>query len=277
MTVSQLILQEVNMKNLVALPCICVDIFDGTTVIRPGGEALNFAVHASSFNEINTILLGPIGQDSYAKCIMDSIAEKKIDTTHLRIENNMRTANNRTYLSAEGDRYYKEDSWDGEILDKFRLNKDELNIVANSDVVFTYFGVSCFDQIIHEKKKGNFKLAVDFDVVRNISEVEKYAPYIDYSLMSGDESIVCEIEKISKKHDGLFNITMAERGSVTFCRGKRYRVPAKDVKEVVDSTGCGDSYHAGFVCSHVINGDVIKAMNVGSELAAETLGHYGGF
>ena len=37
--------------KLTALPCICADVFDGTDIIRPGGEALNFAAHASRFDE----------------------------------------------------------------------------------------------------------------------------------------------------------------------------------------------------------------------------------
>ena len=41
------------MINLVALPCLCVDVFDGTDELRAGGEALNFAVHASKFEEFN--------------------------------------------------------------------------------------------------------------------------------------------------------------------------------------------------------------------------------
>ena len=40
------------MINLVALPCLCVDVFDGTDELRAGGEALNFAVHASKFEEL---------------------------------------------------------------------------------------------------------------------------------------------------------------------------------------------------------------------------------
>ena len=44
------------MINLVALPCLCVDVFDGTNEMRAGGEALNFATHASRFEEINVIL-----------------------------------------------------------------------------------------------------------------------------------------------------------------------------------------------------------------------------
>ena len=36
--------------KLVALPCLCVDVFDGTNEMRPGGEALNFAAYASGFD-----------------------------------------------------------------------------------------------------------------------------------------------------------------------------------------------------------------------------------
>ncbi len=46
------------MINLVALPCLCVDVFDGTDELRAGGEALNFAVHASKFEEFNVSILG---------------------------------------------------------------------------------------------------------------------------------------------------------------------------------------------------------------------------
>ncbi len=74
------------MINLVALPCLCVDVFDGTDELRAGGEALNFAVHASKFEEFNVSILGAVGRDSYAKFIMDSISDKRIDVSHVRVE-----------------------------------------------------------------------------------------------------------------------------------------------------------------------------------------------
>ena len=43
--------------NIVALPCLCVDVFDGTNEMHAGGEALNFAAHASRFEEINVSLI----------------------------------------------------------------------------------------------------------------------------------------------------------------------------------------------------------------------------
>ena len=248
------------MINLVALPCLCVDVFDGTDELYAGGEALNFAVHASKFEEFNVSILGAVGQDSYAKFIMDSISDKRIDVSHVRVEKDKVTANNRTYLTASGDRYYKDDSWTGDIVDKMILNHDELEFIKKSDVVFVHFWAGCFGQIIDLKKNNNFRLAVDFVECRNFKEMEKYAPYIDYFMISGEKSILPIFEAFSEKYKGLFNVSLANK-----------------VKEVIDTTGCGDSYHAGFVCSHLINGNIYEAMRVGTELATETLSHYGGF
>ena len=101
--------------KLTALPCICADVFDGTDIIRPGGEALNFAAHASRFDEMDVTLLGIVGKDKYAEAIMDSISRLDIDKSHIRTDERYQTANNMTYLTADGDRYYKDDSWNGKI------------------------------------------------------------------------------------------------------------------------------------------------------------------
>ena len=191
------------MINLVALPCLCVDVFDGTDELRAGGEALNFAVHASKFEELNVSILGAVGQDFYAKFIMDSISDKRIDVSHVRVEKDKVTANNRTYLTADGDRYYKDDSWTGDIVDKMILNQDELDFIKKSEVVFIHFWAGCFEQIIDLKKNNNFRLAVDFAEYRNFKDMEKYAPYIDYFLISGEESILPIFEAYQQFFDFL--------------------------------------------------------------------------
>ena len=263
--------------KLVCLPCLCVDVFDGTNEIRPGGEALNFSVHAAEFEEFDVKLLGIIGDDEYGKVVLDSIADKNIDKRYIRIDNSNPTANNRTYLTTEGDRYYKEDSWNGNILEQIVLNDEEIKVISEADIVFIHFWASCFKQVLELKKKYGFKLAVDFDVYRNFDDMKCYAPDIDFFMISGEEKLQSHFEAFSKEYDGLFNMTFGESGSVTYHKGYKHYVSAKQIHEVVDTTGCGDSYHAGFVCSYLIEHDIEKAMLTGSEIAAETLGKYGGF
>ena len=263
--------------KLVALPCICADVFDGTDIIRPGGEALNFAAHASQFNDIDVTLLGIVGRDKFSDVVMNSITGLNINRSHIRTDECYPTANNRTYLTDDGDRYYKEDSWDGRILDDIILNDREINIIATADVVLIHIWASCFEQVVELKKKYGFLLAVDFDVYRDFDDMKRLAPFIDFFMISGSEELLPRFKEMSECHDGLFNMSLAENGSVTYCNGKEYRVSAVKVENIVDTTGCGDSYHAGFVCSYMLENDIIKAMKVGSEIAAETLSHYGGF
>ena len=266
-----------NKIKLTALPCICADVFYGTEIIRPGGEALNFAVHASRFKDIDGTLLGVVGKDNYAEAIMDSIAKYDIDKKHIRIDERYQTANNMTYLTESGDRYYKDDSWNGKILDNIVLNDNEIKILSRSDVVFVHFWASCFSQVVELKKRVGFKLAVDFDVYRDFEDMQRFAPYVDFFMISGSEELLPKFKELSKKYSCLFNVSLAERGSVTYFNEKEFRVQAVKVENIIDTTGCGDSYHAGFVCSYMLENNIEKAMNVGSEIAAETLKHYGGF
>ena len=266
-----------NKIKLTALPCICADVFYGTEIIRPGGEALNFAAHASYFKDIDVTLLGVVGKDKYAEAIMDSISKLDIDKNHIRIDERYQTANNMTYLTESGDRYYKDDSWNGEILDNIVLNDNEIKILSRSDVVFVHFWASCFSQVVELKETLGFKLAVDFDVYRDFADMERFAPHVDFFMISGSEELLPRFKELSNKYRSLFNVSLAERGSVTYFNGQEFKVQAVKVESIIDTTGCGDSYHAGFVCSYMLENNIEKAMNVGSEIAAETLKHYGGF
>ena len=144
-------------------------------------------------------------------------------------------------------------------------------------MVFVHFWASCFSLVVELKKTSGFKLAVDFDVYRDFADMERLAPYMDFFMISGSEELLPKFRELSCKYDCLFNISLAERGSVTYFKDQEFRVQAVKVDTVIDTTGCGDSYHAGFVCSYMLENDIEKAMRVGSEIAAETLKHYGGF
>ena len=263
--------------KIAALPCLCADVFEGQKRIYPGGEALNFAVHAAEFTGVDVMLLGAVGKDEYGQKILDTVGYRRIDISGLRVEKKGETAWNMTYLTPEGDRYYKEDSWHGGVLDKYKLSKADLKSLSFADCVFVTYTAVCFEEILELKKEYGFKLAVDFDVERDWEKLETYCPFVDFYMISGSEELLPVFEEWSKKYPGLFNMTLAEKGSVTYANGQEYRVEAAKPDEIVDSTGCGDSYHAAFVCSYLVDKDIMKAMKQASELAALTLEHYGGF
>jgi fructoselysine 6-kinase len=54
-------------------------------------------------------------------------------------------------------------------------------------------------------------------------------------------------------------------------------VTAIPVDCIEDTTGCGDSYHVGFLASYVRDRDIVLAMTAGSEIVSHTLSYIGGF
>ena len=265
------------MTRILCMPTLCADIFDATGEILPGGEALNFACIASRYSHIDVGVLGAIGADEPGRHIQRVLEEHHVRQESVHVIPGGATATHRIYHTPEGDRYFKPDSWQGGVFATYRLTAEDAADMCAHDVVFATYSSPNFKEIIDIRRQGNFKLAVDFDIFRDYDNMEQILPLVDFFMISGDDSVLPVAKAWSEKYNALFNVTLAERGSVTYHHGVEYRVQAVPVAEVIDTTGCGDSYHAGFVCSYLKDGDIIAAMNEGSKVASETLGHMGGF
>ncbi len=265
------------MSRILCLPTLCADIFDATGEILPGGEALNFACIASRYPHIDVGVLGAIGDDEPGRHILRVLDEHRVRREHVHVIPGGATATHRIYHTPEGDRYFKPDSWQGGVFASYRLTEADAAALQAHDVVFVTYSSPNFQEVLDIRRRSSFRLAVDFDVFRDFDNMEKLLPWVDFFLISGDDSVLPVAKAWSEKYEGLFNVTLAAEGSVTYRHGEEYRVRAVPVDVVIDTTGCGDSYHAGFVCSILKAGDILAAMDEGSRVASETLGHIGGF
>lgn len=263
--------------SLLCMPTLCADIFDATGEILPGGEALNFACIACRYPHMDVQLLGAIGEDEPGAAILREIDARPIDRRMVHVIPGGATATHRIYHTPEGDRYFKPDSWQGGVFASYRLTEEDRAAMNAADVVFCTWYSPNFAEILEARKAGAFRLAVDFDTERDHARMEQVLPFVDYFLISGDDAMLPVARAWSEKYGALINVTLAERGSVTYAAGQEYRVQAVPVTEVIDTTGCGDSYHAGFICRHLLDGDITAAMHEGSRAASQTLGHMGGF
>ena len=265
------------MTRILCLPTFCADIFEHNGEICPGGEALNFACIASRYDHVSLSLLGAIGDDPAGHRIIEVIDEHDINRDNVHVIPDGPTATHLISLDEHGDRYFKPGAWNGGVFASYHLTEADAAALHAHDIVFVTYSSPNFQEVLEIRKACNFKLAVDFDIFRDFDNMEKCLPFVDFFMISGEDSVLPITKAWSEKYDGLFNVTLAERGSITYHHGEEYRVKAVPVDKVVDTTGCGDSYHAGFVCTYMKDGDIIAAMNEGSKVASETLSHVGAF
>jgi sugar/nucleoside kinase (ribokinase family) len=70
-------------------------------------------------------------------------------------------------------------------------------------------------------------------------------------------------------------VTFGPEGAMAVEGGTRTRVPAEPVERVVDTTGAGDLFAAGFLHGRIAGRSTEEALRLGAICAAECIGHYG--
>jgi sugar/nucleoside kinase (ribokinase family) len=73
----------------------------------------------------------------------------------------------------------------------------------------------------------------------------------------------------------LLVVTRSERGAIAVEGGKRVDVPAEPVEKVVDTTGAGDLFAAGFLAGLTQARPLDQCLRIGAIAAAEVISHYG--
>ncbi len=69
--------------------------------------------------------------------------------------------------------------------------------------------------------------------------------------------------------------TRSEKGAVAIAGGTRAEVAAEPVMQVVDTTGAGDLFAAGFLTGHARGETLERCLRMGAICAAEVISHYG--
>ena len=70
-------------------------------------------------------------------------------------------------------------------------------------------------------------------------------------------------------------VTRSEKGAIAVSRGERAEVRAEPVERVIDTTGAGDLFAAGFLAGLTQERSLEESLRIGAIAAAEVISHYG--
>lgn len=72
-------------------------------------------------------------------------------------------------------------------------------------------------------------------------------------------------------------ITLGSMGSLIYAGGVFYEIPAYEAAEIVDATGCGDTYMAGYLFKRTLGADYVEAGKFAAAMCTIKLGASGPF
>src|SRR3569623_2376583 len=73
----------------------------------------------------------------------------------------------------------------------------------------------------------------------------------------------------------LLVVTRSEKGAIAVSNGRTVAAPAEPIEKVVDTTGAGDLFAAGFLRGQAQGWDLERSLKLGAICAAEIISHVG--
>lgn len=255
----------------------CIDDYVELGKKYPGGNALNVAVYASRYPDVEADYIGIVGTDENGGYMLEQIKENGLDTKHIIVEEGTTAVTK--ILIKDGDREF--DDYIEGVQENAVLPYKKMPSPENYDIIhFTVWGFGR-EHTKKIKESTNCLISCDFSGQLDDRRTE-IMPFLDISFFSGsklvDEGKDPEkvLWKLKEKTAGIVVMTLGKHGSIVIEGDKVFRGESLPV-EVVDTLGAGDSYIAGFLVSQ-INGDTVpKSIKKGHQAASEICKRLGGW
>jgi sugar/nucleoside kinase (ribokinase family) len=135
---------------------------------------------------------------------------------------------------------------------------------AGRKVAFTLSDIACI-----ARRRDSFLALLDAGAIDLL-----FANENEVRALAGEDDFDAALEALKHKVP-LLVCTCSEKGALALDGGKRVHVPAAPVDKVVDTTGAGDLFAAGFLAGQAQGRSVEASLRMGAIAAAEIISHFG--
>jgi sugar/nucleoside kinase (ribokinase family) len=250
-----------------------MDYFPQQDKYFAGGNSLNQTIRFKQLGH-ESCFIGALGTDSPGDQIAELLQKASVDVSHLyRIPGI--TACNKLLNDEKGERAGIEGAWQNGVYGTFELNESDWQYIEKYNIWATHANGINYDQALLHKKENNY-LVVDFLHFDTYELLHKGLEFVDIAYFGGAKNQLTDLVNISKHFKGIIVLTLGADGSVAIKNGIIYEQEALPIKKVIDTTGCGDAFQAGFSTEYYVSKDIKKALLAGATLGREAASHYGG-
>lgn len=266
--------------KLVCVGDVGVDRYMPENKLLPGGITANFTRQARRWfsNDTQIDLISILGNNypdsdvAYSAVNIDGINchinRTKGDTPTQYIE-----------ILQGGEKNFTH--YDVGVLKHFSLSDEQENIIKAADIVMTpvYWQIkNVFDIVMAVNRAGT--VAVDFSDFSTDPDFELLEKHIDkiniafFGLSIDQSDMIEKLSTYAKHNDILIVITLGENGSTAYRGTQKYHAEPYKVRKVIDTTGAGDAFAAGFL-SKYLTSDIEVCLSVGAKAAGKTIEQMG--
>ncbi|MCB0070802.1 MAG: sugar kinase [Caldilineaceae bacterium] len=230
---------------------------------------------------LDVMAMGALGKDELGNFVVNTMQSYGIDTARLRRKDGVQTSATMLPIRPNGDRpalhvpgANGELTW--EDLDLDAIAQADFLHMGGTSLMPKFDGEPTVRVLRYAKEHG---VTTTFDLVAIdrpdlLELIEPCLPYIDYFMPGLDEArMMCKLDArqdvinfFLDRGAGHTVFKMGAQGSSIASREGEIRLPALEVP-VVDSTGCGDAYCAGFIAGLGMGWSVEEAGRLGTAAA----------
>ena len=245
---------------------------NGMFEANPGGAPCNVLAMLNKLGHV-TAFMGKVGNDIFGQLLKHTLEELKIDTSALKLDENVRTTLAFVANDASGDRSFSFYRNPG--ADMMFVPEEVKDDVINSAEIFHFGTLSMTHDLVREATKKALKLAKENNMLISFdpnlreslwSSLDLAKEQVAYGLQycdilkisdneiqwfTGEENYDKAVQMLQRQYEiPLVLLSLGKDGSRAYYKNNRVEVPAFLQENTIDTTGAGDTFMG--CCLHFV-------------------------